>query len=439
MMGRASTTKGAKREGKGKQNSTADMRNVDKNCMDIGVIPRLQVLVDGQLCCADEELIIHRLYLKMIDQPFPNQTIHEVDFFLYHPQQLSQMHLPSQVKEWYFLTPSDKYGQSNSANNEGYWEPCGTDSLIHKDGNLIGYRKTLIYIEEKHEKNRSRAEWLVHEYRLDRSRDVRTGKTSDDMQWVVCKLYKLIAAEEKEATKSTGPNDGVSRKGLTIQGPKKESNIINDEGPSNVLRNDLHPVLDTNPVTATLHSSSILLDQIWSFDKPHTYPWRQHDQGTVLPTPKTEHVERNTLTPASDQGCMIPNAESQPQRDQGTMLLPPLPQNDQRTMLPTSTGPREANSDVFTDKVPSNSLNHDLHPLAASSQGSVIPGGSEKFLRRPTGIFSFDGEWPLYPAFTELSPFDVPFGSLTEDELAFFNMPDPGYPQACENKKEVNK
>ncbi|XP_059298585.1 uncharacterized protein LOC132051498 isoform X1 [Lycium ferocissimum] len=496
-------------EEKGKENSTADMRNLNKHCMDIEVIPKLEMLVDGQLCCADEELIIHYLYKKMIGQPFPNQTIHEVDFFLYRPQQLSQMHLPSQAEEWYFLSPANKDGQSNSMNSGGYWESCGTDSLIHKDGELIGYRKTLIYIEEKHEEDRSRTEWLVHEYRLNS-----TGTTSDDMQWVVCKLYKvsnkliaaeekeaaksaspndgvsskgltievrekasytvndegpsnvgddlhplldtsqvtaatlysssilldqLIAAEEKEAPKSAGQNDGISSKGLTIEVPQRASNIDNDEGTSNVLGEDLHPLLDTDQVTtAMLHSSSMLLDQIWSFDKPHTYPWRQHDQGTVLPTPKTQHVERNTLTPptgphkatnevvgnkrpigmrnsqsppASDEGFMIRNAKSQRLCDVGTMLPPPLPENDQRTIVPT-----KASSDVVTDTVPSN------------SQGSEKPECSEKNLDGRTGIFSFDGEWPLYPDLTELPPYDESFESLTAEVLTFFNQPDPEYP-----------
>lgn len=91
---------------------------------------------------------------------------------------LTEMHHPSQAKKWYFVSPaSNKYtegGQSNrvSVNDDGYWEPCGTDSLIHKDGKLIGYRKTLNYIEGKHDKDMKRTEWLMHEYRLEGSRDM---------------------------------------------------------------------------------------------------------------------------------------------------------------------------------------------------------------------------------------------------------------------------
>lgn len=34
-----------------------------------------------------------------------------------------------------------------------------------------------------------------------------------------------------------------------------------------------------------------------------------------------------------------------------------------------------------------------------------------------------------------LPPLDGPFESLTEEDLAFFDKPDPGYPQAYENQK----
>ncbi|MCD9646816.1 hypothetical protein HAX54_036999 [Datura stramonium] len=44
--------------------------------------------------------------------------------------------------------------------------------------------------------------------------------------------------------------------------------------------------------------------------------------------------------------------------------------------------------------------------------------------------------WPLYTAETRLPPLDGPFQSLTEEELAFFDKPDPGYPQPFETKNE---
>ncbi|XP_009607149.1 uncharacterized protein [Nicotiana tomentosiformis] len=499
-------------EGKGKQDSTANVTNVNKNCADIGVIPKQEVLVDDQLSGADEELIIHYLDKKMMDQPFPNYTVHEVDVFLYHPQKLSQMHHPSQAKKWYFLSPaSNKYtegGQSNgvSANNDGYWEPCGTDSLIHKDGKLIGYRKTLNYIAGKLDKDRKRTEWLMHEYRLEGSRDV---PTSDDMQRVFCKLFKsnnkLMAAEEKEATKFAAPNDGVSGADPTIQGPENANDITNDKGPSNGHSRDLLPMPET-------------------------------DQDTTMPTPTPQHVQGTTLTrtgrqkatnnvvrnkrprrkrdshppPASHQGLMmphLPNANSQPQRDQGIRLPPPLPQNDERKTLPISTGPYKANNGVVvTDNGPSNSLVVPCCPeyildepsfdwTVANSwlqDGTVLPSrpqhGQQTILPSLTGNNTnadevsvigltlnhlrdaqdlpssvqlpklpsvqasprgsheneaavaprYDG-WPLHTAETRLPPFDGPFESLTEEELAFFDKPDPGYPEAFENKKEAKK
>ncbi|KAM3270285.1 putative protein isoform X2 [Capsicum chacoense] len=535
-------------EEKGKQDSTANMMNVNENCMDIEIICRQEENVGDRLPYADEELITHFLDKKMIDQRFLDHTVHDVDFFLYHPQQLSQMYHPSQAKEWYFLSPStQKYtegSQCYSSNNDGYWEPCGADSLIHKDGKLIGYRKTLNYNEGKHEKDRKRTEWLMHEYRLDRSRDVRTGSTSDDMQWVFCKLFKssdkFLVAEDKVVTKFAGPTDGVSSTDHTIQGPEEANDVMDHKGPSNGRSCDLQSLPETDQRTTTPYSSSKLLDQaskISSFDKPVTCS--QHDQGTIVSTPKRQYVQRTTVTlspPASDQGFMmphLPNAKSQLTCDQGTRHSPPLPQNDQRTKPPTLIGSHKANSGMVTDKDPNESLSCDLHPQdVASSQGLVISRYSDKILDEPTGICSFDGTianhelgtmlpsrpqhgkqkvppepqynqqtmvpplsgihnvnndeisakpptlnrhcvasdlpssdqvpkrplvegsprdsheneaavapgydgWLLYTT-ERLSPFNGPFESLTEEELAFFDKPDPEYPQAYEKKRPRN-
>lgn len=76
-------------EENGKRDSTANMINVDENCMDIEVIHKQEVMVGDQLAYANEELITHCLDKKIIDQHFLNQNVHDVDFFLYHPQQLS--------------------------------------------------------------------------------------------------------------------------------------------------------------------------------------------------------------------------------------------------------------------------------------------------------------------------------------------------------------
>ncbi|WMV24485.1 hypothetical protein MTR67_017870 [Solanum verrucosum] len=46
-------------------------------------------MVGDQLAYANEELITHCLDKKIIDQHFLNQNVHDVDYFLYHPQQLS--------------------------------------------------------------------------------------------------------------------------------------------------------------------------------------------------------------------------------------------------------------------------------------------------------------------------------------------------------------
>ncbi|WMV24436.1 hypothetical protein MTR67_017821 [Solanum verrucosum] len=53
-------------------------------------------MVGDQLSYANEELITNCLDKKMIDHHFLNHNVHDVDFFLYHPQQLSG--IPSEMQ-----------------------------------------------------------------------------------------------------------------------------------------------------------------------------------------------------------------------------------------------------------------------------------------------------------------------------------------------------
>ncbi|MCD7467225.1 hypothetical protein HAX54_004545, partial [Datura stramonium] len=139
--------------------------------------------------------------------------------------------------------------------------------------------------------------------------------------------------------------------------PDKENDLIDDKGPSNGCNYDLHPLPEYDQDIKTPYSSSKLLDQqasnILSFQKPITYSWPQHDQGTIVPTPKPQYVHRTTP--------------------------------------PTSIGSHKTNNGVVNYKAPSNSFNCDLHPLVALSQGLVIHFYFEKNLDEPAGICSFDG------------------------------------------------
>lgn len=81
--------KGARIGENGKEDNIVNMMNVDKNCMEINVIHKKEIMVCDNISYENEELITYFLDKKFIDQHFLNQNVYDVDFFLYHPQQHS--------------------------------------------------------------------------------------------------------------------------------------------------------------------------------------------------------------------------------------------------------------------------------------------------------------------------------------------------------------
>lgn len=78
-----------------------------------------------------------------------------------------------------------------------------------------------------------------------------------------------------------------------LTGPEKADDLTDDKRPSNGRSCDLHPLPETDQGTMKPHSSSKLLYQaskISRFDKVVTYSLHQHEQGTIFPTPKPQHV-----------------------------------------------------------------------------------------------------------------------------------------------------
>ncbi|KAG5610612.1 hypothetical protein H5410_021893 [Solanum commersonii] len=70
-------------------------------------------MVGDHLSYANEELITHCLDKKIIDQNFLNQNVHDVDFFLYYPQQLSDLLESLTEQEFtFFDKPDVEYSQA---------------------------------------------------------------------------------------------------------------------------------------------------------------------------------------------------------------------------------------------------------------------------------------------------------------------------------------
>lgn len=69
----------------------------------------------------------------------------------------------------YFFTPRDrKYPKGkrpNRAAGNGYWKACAADKKIKSKGEIIGYRKALVYHSGK-SPHGIKTNWMMHEFTL---------------------------------------------------------------------------------------------------------------------------------------------------------------------------------------------------------------------------------------------------------------------------------
>ncbi|XP_043693179.1 NAC domain-containing protein 2-like [Telopea speciosissima] len=144
----------------------------------------------------DHELIDHYLKKKVMKQPLPMNQIREVQLYNHNPQDLAEKYPPNGEKEWYFFTPRDrKYRNGNRpkrAAGNGYWKATGADTEIYSKGQLVGFRKALVFYIGKAPKG-EKSNWIMHEFRVKESATNRTNRGPNDMmldEWVLCRIYR---------------------------------------------------------------------------------------------------------------------------------------------------------------------------------------------------------------------------------------------------------
>ncbi|XP_027941556.1 NAC domain-containing protein 2-like [Vigna unguiculata] len=148
----------------------------------------------------DEELVLHYLCRKCINQQIAVPIIAEIDLYKYDPWDLPGMALYGE-KEWYFFSPRDrKYPNGSRPNRSagtGYWKATGADKPIGKP-KPVGIKKALVFYSGKAPKG-EKTNWIMHEYRLaevDRSVRRKNSLRLDD--WVLCRIYNKKGPVEKQ-------------------------------------------------------------------------------------------------------------------------------------------------------------------------------------------------------------------------------------------------
>ncbi|XP_059308470.1 uncharacterized protein LOC132059743 isoform X1 [Lycium ferocissimum] len=84
------------------------------------------------------------------------------------------------------------------------------------------------------------------------------------------------------------------------------------------------------------------------------------------------------------------------------------------------------NNDEISVNPPTLNHHRDACDLPSSDQVPLVEGSPYGSRENEAPRY---GGWPFRTPETRLPPFDGPFESLTEEELAFFDNPDPDYPR----------
>ncbi|XP_022764266.1 NAC transcription factor 29-like [Durio zibethinus] len=153
----------------------------------------------------DDELVNYYLKRKVYHKPLPPNRIREVHLYNYDPETLTEESNKSSdgaVNEWFFFTPRHrKYPNGKRPGRgagNGYWKATGADKHIKYKGDLVGFKKTLVFYKGKPPKG-DKTSWIMHEYVLSNPPAIQRAG-ADDMRlddWVLCRVYKKQYAKSK--------------------------------------------------------------------------------------------------------------------------------------------------------------------------------------------------------------------------------------------------
>ncbi|EOY02623.1 NAC domain protein [Theobroma cacao] len=186
----------------------------------------------------DDELIVHYLRRRVCNKPLPPNRIKEVELYKYSPDDLTQADNASsqKVSEWYFFTPRDrKYvngSRPSRTAGDGFWKATGSDTSVMFKGNIVGFKKTLVYYYGKPPKG-EKTNWIMHEYVLSNP-PARQRAGKDDMRlddWVLCRLHnrndtKVGATQQATDQKQEEENYAIVAAQTEILEQQYDENIL---------------------------------------------------------------------------------------------------------------------------------------------------------------------------------------------------------------------
>ncbi|KAK4708985.1 hypothetical protein R3W88_029910 [Solanum pinnatisectum] len=210
-----------------------------------------------RFCPHDEELILHYLKKKVMNELLPYNIIKDVNLYKYCPHELAENYSILGEKEWYFFTPrARKYPNGerpNRAAGTGYWKATGADKpIIHKNVK-VGFRKALVFYEGKPPKG-NKTNWIMHEFRVDESRTIKTH--ASDMRlddWVLCRIYKKADKSSKALQKDDHEQED-SMNLAEVENPINSAEVWNPINSAEVWNPINSEEVENHPYEETMNS-----------------------------------------------------------------------------------------------------------------------------------------------------------------------------------------
>ncbi|XP_072972761.1 NAC domain-containing protein 92-like [Typha angustifolia] len=157
----------------------------------------------------DEELITHYLTKKAMDASFTARAMGVVDLNKCEPWDLPWKAKMGE-KEWYFFCVRDrKYPtglRTNRATESGYWKATGKDKEIYRGKSLVGMKKTLVFYKGRAPKG-EKANWVMHEYRLEGKCSAYNLPKTTKNDWVICRVFNKSSVVKKASRSSYGDHE----------------------------------------------------------------------------------------------------------------------------------------------------------------------------------------------------------------------------------------
>ncbi|CAO2187887.1 unnamed protein product [Urochloa humidicola] len=145
----------------------------------------------------DEEIVVHYLTPKALDNRFSCRVVADVDVTKVEPWDLPGMAKIGEKELHFFCHKDRKYltgMRTNRATKAGYWKATGKDKEIFRGrGVLVGMKKTLVFYTG-HPPHGDKTAWMMHEYRLEGKLPTNLPRAAKN-EWVLCRILNKMYSQ----------------------------------------------------------------------------------------------------------------------------------------------------------------------------------------------------------------------------------------------------